>query len=121
MKSACDTPTSNDAYVYEVRLNYLEQIRTYGMDKGKFTDVQLYGRTALLMSGFRRSYKKNETKIVNMSLYKKSSCCFRSKVCMLCLSAVIKTASQRMWHGNKSVIAAMCKDLILCTVYICEL
>lgn len=37
MKRIHDSPTSDDAWEYQVPLNYLEWIRSYGQDKRKFT------------------------------------------------------------------------------------
>lgn len=36
MGSVCDALSSDDAYVYQMSLNYLEQLRGYGWDKLNF-------------------------------------------------------------------------------------
>lgn len=41
MQSVSSTTFSDDAYVYEVKLNYLERIRRYDPAKRKFTDIRM--------------------------------------------------------------------------------
>jgi hypothetical protein len=41
MKVVRDTPSSDGAYVYEVSLNYLQQIKSYGPDKQKVKKLSL--------------------------------------------------------------------------------
>lgn len=36
----CDTQSSDDAYVYQASLNYLERTRSYETNNKNFTDVQ---------------------------------------------------------------------------------
>lgn len=40
MKSIFDTPSNDDAYTYQVPINYLEQIRIYGRDEEVYLGIK---------------------------------------------------------------------------------